>query len=305
MLLAISDLSTALELSPHDSNALLLRGNAYKTLQNYPEAVLDFGRAIDALQLQHQQLQQHSAVEEPQSNHHSAGSTVNGKAAIGANGSGGGALSADEINAQLVLAYTQRGYCQRKREQFLLALQDYTQALLRAPQSIKAYNNRGFLYAKLGKYDEAIGDYTAAIALDPHNAYAYHNRGIAYDKLGLIDQAIADFGKVILHHEDDFMRTLFFVLRRVYMLSHFKLSHFLIVISDGVCFANIRCLNSTRVKVSRTTSSAANHPCNHSSNCSNKPAPSRAIPVSILPTIVRTVAQILTVTKTVGVAQRL
>lgn len=207
MLLAISDLSTALELSPQDSNALLLRGNAYKTLQNYPEAVLDFGRAIDALQLQHQQLQQHSAVEEPQSNHHSAGGTVNGKAASGA-------LSADEINAQLVLAYTQRGYCQRKREQFLFALQDYTQALLRAPQSIKAYNNRGFLYAKLGKYDEAIGDYTAAIALDPHNAYAYHNRGIAYDKLGLIDQAIADFGKVILHHEDDFMRTLF-VLRRL------------------------------------------------------------------------------------------
>ena len=57
-----------------------------------------------------------------------------------------------------------------------------------------AYNNRGNAYLVKHQYDRAIADYDAAIRLKPDFAVAYYNRGLAHANSGQYDRAVADFG---------------------------------------------------------------------------------------------------------------
>ena len=105
--------------------------------------------------------------------------------------------SALNLDPDLILAYTNRGFCYRKCEYYQQSIDDYTSAILLDSSNVRAYNNRAYCLAKISKFQEAIADYTTVIRLDPQNSHAYHNRGISLDKLGQFDQAIADFTKVL------------------------------------------------------------------------------------------------------------
>lgn len=87
-------------------------------------------------------------------------------------------------NARGLLAY----YLGKTKE----ALQDYDLAIKYQPDYADAYYNRGNIYSDLARFQEAIADYTKAIDYNPKLALAYGNRGIANYELDLVDEAIKD-----------------------------------------------------------------------------------------------------------------
>lgn len=55
-----------------------------------------------------------------------------------------------------------------------------------------AFNNRGLAYARKGQLDRAIDDYDTAIRLKADYAEAYYDRGLAYYDQGRYDRALKD-----------------------------------------------------------------------------------------------------------------
>lgn len=90
-----------------------------------------------------------------------------------------------------------QGYAARKKENYSMAIDLYTNALSINPKYFKALFNRGFAYDKIGEYDRAILDYTKSLEVEPNNAYAYYNRAISYDKKGEIEKTLQDFTTAI------------------------------------------------------------------------------------------------------------
>lgn len=61
----------------------------------------------------------------------------------------------------------------------------------------KAFTYRGFSYLKKNQYDLAIGDFSQAIRLDPENAWALANRGNAYFNKHQYDAAMKDYDEAL------------------------------------------------------------------------------------------------------------
>ena len=89
------------------------------------------------------------------------------------------------------------------------AIDDYIQAIKRAPNNVASYTERGTARKNLGQlesetgnvseaqryYHAAIADYTQAIKRKPDYAKAYHGRGLAKEGLGQWEEARTDFEK--------------------------------------------------------------------------------------------------------------
>ena len=94
-------------------------------------------------------------------------------------------------------AITNRGLAYANREQWDLAIEDYSRSLQIDPSFPVTLTSRGFAYKNLGQFDKAIADYTRAIGIDPNSSLAYSNRGICYFNLGEREKAISDFNRAI------------------------------------------------------------------------------------------------------------
>ena len=79
--------------------------------------------------------------------------------------------------------------------EFLLAIEDYSEAIRLNPEHAGAYNGRGITHWLLRKFDQAIEDLNQSIALDEGFAGAYNNRALVHAALGDYDQALADVTK--------------------------------------------------------------------------------------------------------------
>jgi tetratricopeptide (TPR) repeat protein len=75
------------------------------------------------------------------------------------------------------------------------AVEIYTEALAKKPNSPEAHNWRGMALDDLGDPDKAIEDFNKAIEVSPNYADAYNNRGEAYRKKKMYPQAMADYRK--------------------------------------------------------------------------------------------------------------
>jgi tetratricopeptide (TPR) repeat protein len=93
--------------------------------------------------------------------------------------------------------YHSRGFTHFAKNQYDLAVGDFTKAIELDPNYLVAYYNRGVAYFDLGQYDVAIMDFTKAMELGLRGKGSYHIRGLAYAKQGQYDLAIADFNKVL------------------------------------------------------------------------------------------------------------
>ena len=67
-----------------------------------------------------------------------------------------------------------------KREEYDLAIIDYTKAIELRPDLVHPYINRGNVYSKKGEYKRAIKDYGAAIERNTDLAEPHYNRGMAF-----------------------------------------------------------------------------------------------------------------------------
>ena len=75
--------------------------------------------------------------------------------------------------------YYVRGLAYGHKEEYDLAIEDYTQAIEFKRNFAEAYNGRGNVYNEKNEYDLAIEDYDEALKFKPDFKEAIHNRAIA------------------------------------------------------------------------------------------------------------------------------
>jgi len=141
---AIMDYDSAIKIYPQYPNAYNNRGNAYSILHNYERAINDYSMAI-------------------------------------------------RFVPQYAEAYNNRGFAYRRLGDYVQAIDDFSRAIDLNPEYDVAYYGRGNSYYNLGNLRQAISDYDKAIGINPQYADAYTNRGLAYSKLGDGEQAAEDF----------------------------------------------------------------------------------------------------------------
>lgn len=86
---------------------------------------------------------------------------------------------------------------EKKKEELLKEIEEYTEKIEKEPNNDIYYNNRGLSYFLLKKYEEAINDYNRAIELNLNNASYYYNRACSYYCSNKYDKAIEDYDKAI------------------------------------------------------------------------------------------------------------
>ncbi len=97
----------------------------------------------------------------------------------------------------------QIGLCFYNQSKFDQALGYYKESLELAEEIqdkegiVANLNNMGLIYDDKENYDIAIRDYTKIIEIDPNDAIAFNNRGAVYDGKGDYDTAIRDYNKAI------------------------------------------------------------------------------------------------------------
>jgi len=102
---------------------------------------------------------------------------------------------ASRMDPNLSLAYGGLASVRLKRNQFNLAIEDYSAALLINPAAW-SYLGRGSTYAYMHDYDAATRDLDRAIRFGS-GADAYYWRGRCYIEKGDYDRALKDFGQAI------------------------------------------------------------------------------------------------------------
>ncbi|HEY4194467.1 MAG TPA: tetratricopeptide repeat protein [Mucilaginibacter sp.] len=105
--------------------------------------------------------------------------------------------TAIEINADLKVAYWNRGLAYERVKNYDGALSDYQKALTYykndPSQAVILYNNIAIIQKDLRKFDEAIASDSIAIALEPRYPPAYVNRAKVYMITRKYENAIKDF----------------------------------------------------------------------------------------------------------------
>jgi len=101
------------------------------------------------------------------------------------------------LDAKAAEAYYGRGVAYEGKREYDKAIADCTEAIRLDPEYVNAYCNRGAAYGNKGEYDNAIADYNEAIHLAPNKANAYCNRGAVYGEKREWDKAVADLSEAI------------------------------------------------------------------------------------------------------------
>ena len=101
-----------------------------------------------------------------------------------------------EFNLKSAEDYNRHGADYYLKQQYKLAIADFTKAIELNPSFSGAFHNRGLAFRDEGQYASAILDFNRAIELSP-DRIAYFNRGLAYSAIGLYDLSIADLSKAI------------------------------------------------------------------------------------------------------------
>jgi tetratricopeptide (TPR) repeat protein len=91
----------------------------------------------------------------------------------------------------------ERGKAAETKEDWDLAITEYSNAIRLDPKCAEAYNGRGDAYLGKRDWDNTIADCTEAIRLKPDFAEAYYGRGLAYEKKRDWDNTIADCTEAI------------------------------------------------------------------------------------------------------------
>jgi serine/threonine protein kinase len=145
---ALAEFNRAIQLDPNNIHAYSNRGLTYTELQQYDKALADYNKAI-------------------------------------------------EIDSNFADAYFNRGFTYNRLEQYNEALADFNHGIGLKPNDAKAYANRANTYVSLQQYDKALGDLSQAIRLDPTLILAYFGRANVYYQLDRYEEAVDDYQQVI------------------------------------------------------------------------------------------------------------
>lgn len=101
------------------------------------------------------------------------------------------------LNSNMKEYYNNRGHAYNGKSFSDQAIVDLNRAIQLDPEMSLAYSNRSWSYYEKEEYDQAITDATRAIELEPDLTVAYMNRGNSYFQKGMMQEAKADFQKVL------------------------------------------------------------------------------------------------------------
>lgn len=154
--------------SPHKARPIGTRGDLYRDLQQWDNAIADYSGAIE--------INPEYAI----ANHNRGG--VYGKI-----GQWDKAIadytSAIKADPKYSLALYNRGNIFGKLGQWDKAIEDYGSAIAIDTKFKEAYYARSVAFGKLKQWDKAITDCDKAINIDANYGLAYFNRGFAYSNL--------------------------------------------------------------------------------------------------------------------------
>ena len=160
--------------------AFFNRGIAYRTINDYEHAIMDYDRAIQSYpKFAHAFNDRGNAyfklgnIEQAINDYDMAISLI----------------------PEFAEAYNNRGFAYRRLGNYAQAINDFSRAIDLDPEYAVAYYGRGNSYYNLGNLWQAISDYDKAIGADPVYPDAYNNRGLAYSKLGEGEKAVEDVKK--------------------------------------------------------------------------------------------------------------
>jgi tetratricopeptide (TPR) repeat protein len=140
---ALKDFDQAIELNPKYDWAIANRGYTYRLMERYEEALKDFNCAI-------------------------------------------------ELNPKYDWAIAHRGKTYRSMKRYEEALKDFDCAIELNPKSQWAIALRGYAYLMLKRYNEALENLNCAINLKPDNDWYLYHRALAYQALNQVDKARID-----------------------------------------------------------------------------------------------------------------
>jgi tetratricopeptide (TPR) repeat protein len=118
----------------------------------------------------------------------------------------GAFASAEQIIAQYPeksLGYRLRGYVHWEREEYVEAVDDYSQVLKIDGPRADCLSSRGQLLAELGEYQRALADLDESIAMAREAghkivlAYALNGRALAFSGMGRDEDSTRDFGESV------------------------------------------------------------------------------------------------------------
>jgi len=167
---------------PDQAAALADRGEAYRRMRRYDEALADFNIAIELDYKLTWAIASRGETYRMMGQYLAAIADFNRTIAQ---------------DPSLSWAIVDRGIAFRAFGRYADALEDFGLAIKLDPNYSWALANRGETYRLMHHYDEALADFDRAIRLDPDYTWAIASRGLTYQKMERYDEAVSDFDRAL------------------------------------------------------------------------------------------------------------
>ena len=192
---AIRDFNQALALDPDHSCAYATRGRVYREREDYQKAIEDLSRAI---QLNQEFDNETSSI----AHYYRAIAYLEHDEQVD--------LAIQDLNVVIERklppglweAYHNRGAAHFHKKDWDAAVNDFTQALLVEPESVRTMVARGQANVYRGNYKQALRDFDDAIEIEGDNGPVFQNRGITRLFLSEWGEAKADLTRAMDMGED-------------------------------------------------------------------------------------------------------
>ncbi|AVH70202.1 tetratricopeptide repeat protein [Nostoc sp. 'Lobaria pulmonaria (5183) cyanobiont'] len=179
---ALQDFDRAIELDPKYDWAIALRGLTFCLMERYLEALEDIDRAIELNPKLHWAIAHRGQTYRSMKRYPEALEDFD---------------RAIELNPKLHWAIASRGVTYRLMERYPEALEDFDRAIELNPKSDWTIARRGVTYRSMKRYPEALEDFDRAIELNPKSDSAIASRGETYRSMKRYPEALEDFDRAI------------------------------------------------------------------------------------------------------------
>jgi tetratricopeptide (TPR) repeat protein len=157
---AVRVFSEAIVLKPNFAEAYSHRGNAFRKLHRYTEALMDLKSAIRLKPYMDEAFYRRGRVYYALKQYNDALYDFNEAIRLG------------PVRRQYLFY---RGLAYHQLMRYAEALQDYDEVLRMKPQDTHILNSRGVAHVQMGNWENAITDFQAVLTLDPDNTVATEN----------------------------------------------------------------------------------------------------------------------------------
>jgi tetratricopeptide (TPR) repeat protein len=90
----------------------------------------------------------------------------------------------------------------KAKQCYLMAIENYNQALNIEPDHADALSNRASVYMSISRYDNAIDDYLKVLDINPQEQHALLGIAQAYEESGQIESAVLKYEEAVQFMEN-------------------------------------------------------------------------------------------------------